>query len=218
MIFSYFRDVEVAAYLETAGYPYQVGSDQNDIILRSLERFTEETMCLFDDNITLTTSATDTFALRTTASFAKKVFKIQDVWLEGDKIQRIASQQDASRTSNYHNNTAGTPAYWWTQGQSLVFEKDCSGVLTNSFVSGWFLHSSIGDTEDLEIPDTDIDYAAKRAAIDIMEKRAVGEVREWMYKLKGESDKEMAIVKARATDTTIEFPTRRLPRRIHTLS
>lgn len=220
MIFSNFRDVEVNAYLEPVGYPYVTGEDQNGIVRRSLERFTEETRCLFDDDIVFTTSGTDSFDTQDTAIFSVKVLRLQDVWIGGKKIAQMATSSDmALSNSGYQSQAAGDPSFWFTQGTStLRFDKPLTGVIADSYVSGWYLHPTIGDTEDLLVPDTDIEACAMHVACDIMRPRATfGEVKNHRDALLKELQSLKSKILHRSETTQSPVQARRRRRVYHSL-
>lgn len=221
MTYAHFRDVEVQAYLAPVGFSYVQIADQDPIIRRQLEQFTEETLCLYDDDIAFTTSATDSFDLRDTATFAYKIIKPQAVFLNHQKIPMMATASDmALANPNYHQNVAGTPSFWFTQGSSsLVFDRDLTGVIANSYVAGWFLHPTLDDEDDLFLEDTDVDDAAVHVACAIMRPYATtGEVKAHRDALLQENIYKKEQIRKRSRSVEAPLLSRRRKPSLHALA
>jgi hypothetical protein len=82
----------------------------------------------------------------------------------------------------------GDPSLWFTQGATkLVLHPPPDSVFADSYVSGWYLHPTVSDEDDvLEIPDADIEAAAIECALAIMRPRAAGSAKEHLESLKQE--------------------------------
>lgn len=204
-----FRDDLVKAYTDVLGQPYVEGTAQNDAINRALERFTEDTYCLYDDDVSFTTSASiGHYDMRDTAVFGQKMLRILRVWLEGSMLQQVATQRDMTNLQGtYIFTTPSTPAYWFTQGTSqLVLYPKPDSTHADTYVSGWYLHPTLSDeTEELAIPDADIDAAAIECALALMHPRAAGTAKEHVLALRQELDMAKAKIKARSgiTDSPV---------------
>lgn len=184
MTFEDFRDDEVAPWLAVGGEAYVTGSNQTGPLNRLLERFTEETYYLYDDNITFTLSATDSFALRSTTSFSQKLWRPVAVWIDNVPIIEVASQEDmAGLQSTYVSDTAGTPRYWFSQGNELTVYPEASGAISNSRASGWYLHPTCVDATTMLIQDSDLATCAKFCAYHLLEPRATGTMLEKLQEM-----------------------------------
>lgn len=210
----------VSAYTDAHGEPYVEGTAQYPAINRALERFTEECLSLYDDDIALTTATnTDSYALRSTTAFGQKVFKPQDVWINNNKLTRVVSQRDlALMAPGYPTASTGTPTHWFTQGNSLVLYVTPAGVISNSYVAGWYLHPTLTQASDvLVIPDSDIEACAKECAIALIEPRATGDMLQTLSYLKQTLSAEKRALRARNINAWNPYPAKRLTRRVWSL-
>lgn len=185
-----FRDQVVAPYIEVLGQAYVESTAQNSAISRALERFTEDTYCLYSDRIAFTlTSGTAEYSMRDDAVFAKKMLRIMHVWVNSGLLLQVATQRDMTNLyETYLFDADGDPALWFTQGATkLVLHPPPDTAFSNSYVSGWYLHPTVSEEDDvLEIPDADIEAAAIECAIAIMRPRAAGSAKEHLESLKQE--------------------------------
>jgi len=189
-----FRDTLVKAYTDVLGQPYITGTDQNDAINRALERFTEETYCLYDDDIALTTQASiGHYDFRDTDAFAQKMLRVMHVWVEGNLIQRVATQRDMTNIeANYIFATPDVPAYWFTQGSTtLMLAPKPASTYADTYVSGWYLHPTLTQENDaIAVPDTDIEAAAMKCALALMHPRAAATTKERYDQLLADYNRE----------------------------
>lgn len=200
-----FRDDLVKAYVDVHGAPYVTGTDQNDAINQALERFTEDTYCLYDDDVAFTTTnGVANYDLRDTAVFGQKMLRVMRVMVNGNQIRQVATQRDmANLSSTYILAAADVPTMWFTQGSTtlMLYPKPAS-TYADSYVAGWYLHPTLSDDTDvLVIPDADIQAAAIECAIALMHPRAAGKVKENLMALRQELDAMKMKIRARAQTT-----------------
>ena len=217
-----FRDDLVKAYTDVLGQPYLEGTAQNDAINRALERFTEDTYCLYDDDVSFTTSSSiGHYDMRDTTVFGQKMLRVLRVWVDGVLIRQVATQRDmVNLESLYIYATPDTPKYWFTQGTSqLVLYPKPDSTYSDTYVSGWYLHPTLSDeTEELVIPDSDLEAAAIECALALMHPRAAGSAKEHVLDLRQELEQAKAKIKARSGITDAPVVTQRRGTRIFGLN
>lgn len=174
----------VNAYVQPFGQTYlgaldptAITSDQLNAITRGLQRFTYDTLYGWDDRITLTLSVDAyLYDLRDPNVVSRPVALPTEVFIGGDKIERLDSAQDISRVeAAYLTQSAGTPALWYLRRpDTLVLSPAASAVGSNNFISGFWLHPPVNVSQPILIADEDAEAAAKDVAMLLLEPYSIG--------------------------------------------
>lgn len=177
----------VFTYARTHGQPFIKWQDRanlREFISRQLRRFVEQTMVLYDDNVTFTTTSSDTTydLLNTgaTAVFSKAVLQPEAVLVSGEYLLNeddepgLVSVAEANRwASNYRGLTRARPQKALLIPPSTLRLIPQPDAAYSCVLCGWVQHtdltaSGIVDTTDLDLRHGSIDAAAQFIAGELL--------------------------------------------------
>ena len=144
----------------------------NSLIDERLKLYTKETACLYDDKIAFTlTASTDAYSLRNTSAFAKEMWRVERVYIDGSPIAQADVSTVPLLEPSYITADTSKPAFWWTQPpHDLVLFPVPDVVYSNNYVSGWYLHPDLAsDSTSLTLPVEHQRTAARFTALALVE-------------------------------------------------
>lgn len=114
-----------------------------------LKLFSVKTYNLFTIKEAITIGSGDqTFSFADSANCAKSFHRVEKVWLANEEIHRLGSVKEML-SHTHPTDTAGTPSRWTQLNETaILFDRNPSGTIANSYVAGYYRHPSITDDDD----------------------------------------------------------------------